>query len=120
MRWISLLVGASALVALAGPAAAHAMLESALPRVGSIAAAPSELQLSFSEVIVPMLSTVTLNDERGGRIALGELYNTANSRRTLHVPIPTRLQPGRYNVHWRVVSADSHVTQGGYAFRVQT
>ena len=120
MRWISLFVAASALVALASPAAAHAMLESALPRVGSIATAPSELQLNFSEVVVPMLSTVALNDEHGGQIVLGELYNTPNGRRTLHVPIPARLLPGRYNVHWRVVSADSHVTQGGYAFTVRT
>ena len=44
------------------------MLESALPRVGSIATATPELQLSFSEVIVPMLSPVTLNDAHGGRI----------------------------------------------------
>jgi methionine-rich copper-binding protein CopC len=35
----------------------------------------------------------------------------------LHVPL-TKLAPGIYKVVWRVVSVDSHVTDGDFKFTV--
>ena len=111
---------AGAFVAFAIPAAAHAMLESAAPRVGAtVSAAPPELQLRFSEVVVPSLSRVTLSDSRGVRVALGDLCSAPNSRRVLCAPLPPHLAAGAYRVRWRVVSADSHVTQGEFTFTIQ-
>jgi methionine-rich copper-binding protein CopC len=41
----------------------------------------------------------------------------ATERQLLRVSLET-LAPGQYRVEWRVVSVDTHVTQGDFAFRV--
>ena len=46
----------------------------------------------------------------GGRI-------DENDRTLLVVPLPA-LAPGRYTVRWRVLSVDTHVTEGDYHFDV--
>ena len=40
-------------------------------------------------------------------------------RRQLILPIAGRIGPGGYRVRWRVVSIDSHATQGDFTFVVQ-
>jgi methionine-rich copper-binding protein CopC len=39
------------------------------------------------------------------------------TRTVLEMSLPS-LPPGRYHVSWRVVSVDTHVTEGAYAFDV--
>lgn len=115
-----LLTAAGALCALASPASAHALLETANPHVGStIAAQPNEVRLRFSEGVVPALSHVELFDAHGHQVALAALCNLPNDRRTLCAALQAHVAPGVYHVRWRVVSVDGHATQGDFAFTLR-
>lgn len=98
-------------------ALAHAFLDHAVPGVGtSVAAAPSELQLTFTENIVPAFSGLSLKSASGQAIAVGKaITGPAN---TLHVQLKQKLTPGTYTVSWYVVSVDTHHTQGSYHFTI--
>jgi methionine-rich copper-binding protein CopC len=109
----------AAIVALAaGPAFAHAFLESAAPRVGSrLSNAPAEVRLSFSEPLEPAFSSVAVTGPPGfGGAAPARM--TPGDPRSLIAPLKGPLPRGRYLVRWRVVSIDSHATQGTFQFEV--
>lgn len=129
MRRLFLLLFAAAWLAHAGPAAAHAMLEQASPRVGStVADSPKELRLHFSEAVEPAFSTIALTAKGGGgggggggdggAVALGAVALDPNDARTLVVAVPAPLAPGVYRVNWRAVSRDTHTTRGDFTFEV--
>ena len=110
------LLAASLLLASAAAAHAHAQLESANPRVGStVSAAPSVLTLNFSEGVEPAFSTVQVTDAAGRRVDAGK--PRVNGRQ-MQVPLG-RLAPGQYNVRWRVLSVDTHRTDGSFGFEVR-
>ena len=113
------LFAASLVLASAAAGHAHAQLERADPRVGStVQAAPPVLTLNFSEGVEPAFSSVQVTDAAGRRVDAGKpRVDTANPRQ-LQVPLRP-LPPGRYNVHWRVLSADTHATQGSFGFEVR-
>ncbi len=110
---------AAGLLAIASMAAhAHAFLEHAEPRVGStVATAPAELRLWSSEPVEPAFSKVEVTDAQGRRVASGPMQVDARDRKLMHVPLE-RLAAGTYTVTWRIVSVDTHVTQGHFVFRV--
>jgi methionine-rich copper-binding protein CopC len=62
------------LLALAGSeAAAHAFLDHADPRVGNtVATAPREVRLWFTQKLEPAFSTVSVTDEAGQRVDTGK------------------------------------------------
>ena len=61
-------------VLFATAALAHAQLVSATPAVGAtVASAPGELKLKFSEGVEPRFSSVALSDATGAAVALGAL-----------------------------------------------
>jgi hypothetical protein len=98
---------------------AHAFLDHATPGVGAtINSAPGELQLSFSQNIVPAFSGVTLKTAGGAEIPLGKAMLDAGSANTLHVKLGKALPPGTYFVSWHVVSVDTHPTSGTYKFTI--
>ena len=119
-RSVSILAAVGAIVALAAPAYAHAMLDRAVPAVGAVVhAAPTEIRLEFSEGVEAVLSRVSLTDEQGKAIPLGPATTAKGDRRILVTPVSGALSPGAYRVTWRVVSVDSHVTQGDFSFTVR-
>jgi copper resistance protein C len=99
------------------PAFAHAHLERASPAVGStVAAAPKEVVLWFSEKLEPAFSTIEVRDAKGGAVQVGKA--TIDGDRTqLRVRLKA-LGPGTYKVIWRVLSMDTHRTQGDFGFTV--
>jgi methionine-rich copper-binding protein CopC len=102
----------------AGPAFAHAFLESATPRVGShLSDAPAEVRLSFSEPVEPAFSSVSVAGPPGFR-GSAPARTTPGDAHTLISPLNGPLPRGRYLVRWRVVSVDSHATQGTFQFEV--
>jgi methionine-rich copper-binding protein CopC len=108
---ITLLLGA-------GVAWSHAFLERAEPRVGStVRAAPSQVRVWFTEALEPAFSTLEVVNERGERVDRGPAQVDAASRALLQVPLKP-LGPGTYRVKWRVLSVDTHVTEGDFTFRV--
>jgi copper resistance protein C len=98
-------------------AAAHAMLEQASPTAGSIIkTSPREVHLKFSEPLEPRFSKVEVRSATGAVIAVGSAGHGRSNELAVHVPA---LHPGKYNVIWKVLSIDSHTTQGNFSFEVK-
>jgi len=72
--------------------------------------------LSFTESLEPTFSRVTVTDASGAPVSEGKAQISGNTMRIGLKP----LSPGSYNVHWRAVSADTHATEGSFAFHVGT
>jgi methionine-rich copper-binding protein CopC len=99
----------------ATPARAHAFLDHASPLVGStLAAAPREISLSFTQSLEPAFSRVEVNDSSGARVDQGKAQVSGNTMRVGLKP----LAAGTYRVHWHVLSVDTHTTQGSFTFHV--
>jgi methionine-rich copper-binding protein CopC len=118
MRPVVSLVIAAAGVAAASSALAHAFLESASPRPGAkVTAPPSEVRIVFSEPVEAAFSSISVSGPPGfAGAALAKPVTTQG--RTLAARMPGSLPAGRYVVRWRVISIDSHTTQGSFAFEV--
>jgi copper resistance protein C len=116
MRIPALLVALVGLALLGGDAHAHASLDRANPRVGStVPAAPRELSLWFTENIEPALSTIEVRNAAGARVDQGRARGGgANLLQIGLKPLP----PGTYQVRWRVLSVDTHRTEGAFSFQV--
>lgn len=102
----------------AAGAAAHAFLDRADPRVGStIRTPPTQVRLWFTESLEPAFSGVQVVNEAGQRVDMGDSQVDLSSPALLRISLPP-LQPGTYKVIWRVLSVDSHVTEGDFTFRI--
>ena len=111
-----LLLGACAL--LFSEAHAHAFLDHALPAVGSaVHASPGQVKLWFTQALEPAFSTVQVFDPNGKRIDRGDAQVDRADATLLFVSLP-KLAPGTYRVKWRVLSVDTHVTEGDFTFDV--
>jgi copper resistance protein C len=94
---------------------AHAFLDHANPLVGSMVnTAPRELTLTFTQNLEPAFSSVEVTDANGARVDEGKPQFSAN---VMRVGLKT-LPAGSYKVHWRVLSVDTHTTQGSFSFHV--
>lgn len=114
VSWVAL----AALLAVGSSADAHAFLERADPRVGStVRSAPDKVRLWFTQRLEPAYSRAEIFDEAGQRVALGPATLDPGGRMLLTVPVPP-LVSGRYRVHWRVLSVDTHITEGDFTFAV--
>lgn len=99
-------------------AGAHAFLERADPRVGStVRTPPAQVRLWFTESLEPAFSSVRVVNEAGQRVDKGDSQVDPASPALLRISLPA-LPPGNYKVIWRVLSVDSHVTEGDFTFRV--
>jgi copper resistance protein C len=106
------------LLTLPSAALAHAMLDHAMPPVGSSqATAPHEVVLSFTEMLEPAFSTIEVRSESGAVVSSGKAQVDSKQRTQLRVPLKA-LGPGTYKVIWRVLSVDTHRTQGDFTFKV--
>jgi copper resistance protein C len=111
--WLSL-IG----MLVAAPAFAHAFLDHAIPAVGStVHAAPREVRLWFSESLEPAFSRLQVLDASGKSVDAGDGHVDPGDRTILTATL-AGLPPGTYRVVWRVVSIDTHVTEGDFTFDV--
>ena len=109
-----------ALVALAGPASAHAALESTDPTTGSVLEqSPRQISLRFSEHVDIALGAIRLYDGTGHELDVGEAHHVGGDDTQVAVSTDD-LANGAYVVSWRVVSADSHPVNGAFTFQVGT
>ena len=107
--------------ALAADLLAHARLKRANPAVGgvvSVMTLPAELQVWFSEPVEPSLSSVEVHAPDGSRMDRGDLRGDAADRTQLRLTL-LPLPPNSYRVVWRIVSVDTHRTNGSFPFRVE-
>ena len=104
------------LIALAPVAArAHAFLDHSSPLVGStVATAPHEVVMMFTQNLEPAFSTAQVTDSGGARVDEGKAQVSGN---TMTVGLKA-LGPGSYKVHWHALSVDTHTTEGAFTFHV--
>ncbi len=102
----------------AAPAFAHAFRQSASPKVGAtLEAPPRAVSITFSEAVEPAFSRIVVS----GPLGFGGAgpAKAADDARTLSAPLRGPVPAGRYLVRWRVVSVDSHVTEGTFRFELK-
>jgi copper resistance protein C len=99
-------------------ARAHAFLDHAAPVVGStVRAPPAQVRLWFTQQLEPAFSSVRVVDRSNKRVDRGDAKVDTHDARILQVSVPA-LAPGRYRVVWRVLSVDTHVSEGDFTFDV--
>jgi methionine-rich copper-binding protein CopC len=98
-----------------GEATAHAFLDHAEPRVGNtVAAAPHQVTLWFTQKLEAAFSTITVTNAAGERVDTGKTRVSGNQ-----MSISLRSGgAGTYHVTWHVLSVDTHTTDGNFAFQV--
>lgn len=113
------MIVATAAACLIGQAAfAHAFLDRASPAVGSeVSGSPATLNLTYTEPVEPLFSTIAVTDTSGARVDEGKPA-TQDDGRVLSVKLKP-LAPGAYAVEWHVTSVDTHKTEGHFTFTVK-
>ena len=103
------------LLLLTGKASAHAFLDHAEPRVGNtVATAPREVTLWFTQKLEPAFSSITVTNSAGQRVDTGKTRVSGNQ---MSVSLRSG-GAGTYRVTWRVLSVDTHTTDGSFTFQV--
>ena len=96
-------------------ASAHAFLDHAEPRVGNtVATAPRQVTLWFTQKLEAAFSTVTVTNAEGKRVDTGKPRVSGNQ---MSVSVSAG-GAGTYHVVWRVLSVDTHTTDGNFTFQV--
>src|SRR6201993_5004572 len=101
MRGIIIALVVGMVVCAGGPAArAHAFLDHASPAVGSsVPASPPDVTLWFTQDLEPAFSGVTVTNEAGQRVDLGNVQIPQGSPAELQIGLKP-LPPGTYLVSW--------------------
>jgi methionine-rich copper-binding protein CopC len=103
------------LLLVTGEANAHALLDHAEPRVGNkVATAPREVTLWFTQKLELAFSTITVTNSAGQRVDTGKTRVSGSQMSVSLRPGGT----GTYHVTWRVLSVDTHTTDGSFTFQV--
>lgn len=107
-----------ALAAVPAAADAHAFLDHAVPPVGAtVAAAPPQVELFFTQDLEPAFSGATIAAVDGRPVAAGAATVAPQNRAALVLRLPP-LSAGTYKVSWHAVSVDTHRTEGSFSFTV--
>jgi methionine-rich copper-binding protein CopC len=97
---------------------AHAFLEHSDPSVGGkVHSAPAAVRIWFTEAVEPASSRIQVFDASGKQVDKKDTHSDRSNRSLLQVSL-SRLGPGTFRVVWRVMSADTHVTNGDFRFQV--
>ncbi len=119
---LALAIGLAVALASLGTALAHANLVRSDPAIGaSLAAAPTRVQLWFSEEVEPSFSQATVLDSNRQRVDLGDSHVAPDDPRSLIVGVRPGLRSGIYVVAWTTQSkVDGHVVRGTVPFGIGT
>lgn len=109
-----------AMVAVAGPASAHAELVASTPSQGAvIGSEPTQVTLRFSEEIVLRLSAVKVIGPDGRRLDAGTLRAGPSGADSMAVDLAGDARHGTFVVVWQVTAADDgHASSGTVMFAV--
>lgn len=101
----------------AGDGMAHAAIEQAEPAPRSeFSSSPPHVLLKFNEAVESGYSTITVENHLGRLVSPTDL--SAPDQQSLLLTLPP-LRAGKYTVRYRVLSADGHVIDASYDFRVR-
>ncbi len=120
MRSLTLRGALAATLACAVPAPvfAHAHMAGSVPAAGStLATAPAEVSMHFTEDVEPRFSRIEVFDTAGHPVTTGPAHLVGGDGDHLAVPVRT-LGAGTYKVVWHATSTDTHKTQGDFLFTV--
>ena len=119
MRGIATILIGLAFMALAASAAgAHAFLDHSNPAVGStLPTAPASISIWFTQELEPAFSTIEVKDQAGANVDASDTQVDQSDPTLMRVSLKP-LPPGTYKVFWRVVSVDTHPTDGTFTFHV--
>ncbi|MFD0022736.1 copper resistance CopC/CopD family protein [Streptomyces sp. NPDC058382] len=109
------------LLAVAGPASAHAALTGSDPQDGAVVdTAPKQVVLTFSEQVAVGGGSIRVLDPNGKRADTEAAPLDLHSGSTVKygVALHTGLPDGTYTVAWQAVSADSHPVSGAFTFSI--
>jgi len=113
----ALALALSALVAGAGIADAHAVLESTTPEQGSeLTAAPTSVTLTFGEDVTVGPRSLAVINSAGDRVDDAHVTHPGGRGDAVAIGLRSGLPKGSYSVVWRVVSADSHPVSGVFSY----
>lgn len=100
-------------------AQAHAKIEASQPAAGSaLAAAPTEIRLTFNEALEPAFSKIELVDGKQAAVPMPKVALDPADAKIMFAPVPG-LAPGPYQVRWTAMTHDGHKVKGQYAFTVK-
>ena len=98
---------------------AHAFIDHTDPVVGeAIKSSPAEVRLWYTQGLERAFSRVQVFDASGKEVDKKDVHLDAKNDHLLVVSLPA-LGAGEYKVVWRVVSVDTHPTEGAFKFRVE-
>ena len=100
---------------------AHAAIESTLPAKGAVVAqSTNKVVMQFGEELLVLEgkspNSIIVSDSHGKKVSTGRV---AISGTKISIALKAPLNPGKYTVKYRVVSADGHVVSGSYTFTVK-
>lgn len=81
-------------------------------------ASPAKIQLWFNERLEARYSSLSVTDANGQRVDLNNPQVPSEDPKQLTIGIKP-LQPGKYNVKFRVLSVDGHVVEQNFPFIVR-
>src|SRR3974390_2388614 len=109
----------AALFLIGGTSALNArpFVAQAWPEAGSIVRhAPPEIELAFSEALLPSGSDAVVRKASGGVVSSGKARVIGNKTK-MQIPVNS-LPAGKYRVEWHATSTDRHQNQGSFSFIV--
>jgi methionine-rich copper-binding protein CopC len=115
---------AAAALFVSGATLAHPQLVSTAPADGTKGPSPATIVLTFSEALLPPMSTATLTMTAMPGMTMGPMpikvgIAAAADNKALIVTPLRALPQGSYKVEWHVVAEDTHSAQGSLAFQVK-
>ena len=101
-----------------GLAGAHAFLDHADPRVGSMVnGSPPIVKIWFTEELEPAFSNIQVFDAAGHEVDLKDSKVDPANAAIMTVSLP-KLPVGNYKVVWHAVALDTHHTTGSFPFMI--
>jgi methionine-rich copper-binding protein CopC len=110
---------AVSVILLPSMASAHAFLDRAEPKVGSdVSKSPTEVRIWFTQRPEHAFSTIKVLNGDGKQVDKNDTRTDPDDSKALVVSLPN-LPPGTYKVVWKVLSVDTHRTQGDFKFTIK-
>lgn len=118
-RFVAVIVAVLAL-ALPALASAHAQVMRTSPQAESAGnPAPTLVTIEFTEPVTLLKDQdIEVVNDRGETVLNGIGRVSASNLRVVEAPVRADLPNGTYTVRYKVVSADSHIIPGAYAFAI--
>jgi methionine-rich copper-binding protein CopC len=109
----------------ASPAQAHPKLVSTTPQAQAQGPAPKQIELHFSESLMPqfsgakLLMTAMPGMGTHAPMAIESRVSGSDDPKTMLITPAQPLAAGTYRVEWRAVSSDTHPVTGNFSFQVK-